>query len=146
MKRYTLRSQSGRPSLGGQPQKVARNAHTRPEHIGRPAGASARDGDREQAARLLQRRSGLERRRIRPARGSERAYGCDFRLNAYPVLTQRKTRHLAGSISSVKSKSRRWDSNPRPTDYKSVALPTELRRHQGFQPSEKPILTNLDQS
>ena len=24
--------------------------------------------------------------------------------------------------------SRRWDSNPRPTDYKSVALPTELRR------------------
>ena len=24
--------------------------------------------------------------------------------------------------------SRRWDSNPRPTDYKSVALPTELLR------------------
>ena len=24
--------------------------------------------------------------------------------------------------------SRRWDSNPQPTDYKSVALPIELRR------------------
>src|SRR5680860_78883 len=25
--------------------------------------------------------------------------------------------------------SQRWDSNPQPTDYKSVALPIELRRH-----------------
>ena len=27
---------------------------------------------------------------------------------------------------------RLWDSNSRPTDYKSVALPTELRRHVDF--------------
>ena len=27
---------------------------------------------------------------------------------------------------------RLWDSNSRPTDYKSVALPTELRRHSDF--------------
>src|SRR5687768_6770915 len=27
--------------------------------------------------------------------------------------------------------SRRWDSNPRPADYESAALPTELRRHLG---------------
>jgi hypothetical protein len=25
--------------------------------------------------------------------------------------------------------SRRWDSNPQPADYKSAALPIELRRH-----------------
>ena len=24
----------------------------------------------------------------------------------------------------------RWDSNPRPADYKSAALPTELRQHE----------------
>ena len=27
-------------------------------------------------------------------------------------------------------KSWRWDSNPRPADYKSAALPTELRQRQ----------------
>jgi hypothetical protein len=31
-------------------------------------------------------------------------------------------------IQHTKKMSRRWDSNPRPTDYKSVALPTELLR------------------
>jgi hypothetical protein len=31
-------------------------------------------------------------------------------------------------ISPYKKKSRRRDSNPRPTDYKSVALPAELLR------------------
>ncbi len=29
--------------------------------------------------------------------------------------------------------SRRWDSNPQPADYKSAALPIELRRHMNYQ-------------
>ncbi len=39
---------------------------------------------------------------------------------------------LAGMFVNLDSgilKSRRWDSNPRPDDYKSPALPAELRRH-----------------
>jgi hypothetical protein len=33
------------------------------------------------------------------------------------------------SVNSLDSWSRRRDLNPRPSDYKSDALPTELRRH-----------------
>ena len=35
-------------------------------------------------------------------------------------------------ITLLKNVSHRRDSNPRPTDYKSVALPAELRWHAGF--------------
>ena len=43
----------------------------------------------------------------------------------YPVVLPR----LPGASSGRRRQSQRWDSNPRPTVYKTVALPTELRRH-----------------
>jgi hypothetical protein len=33
------------------------------------------------------------------------------------------------TIIAILNWSRRWDSNPQPADYKSAALPIELRRH-----------------
>ena len=43
-------------------------------------------------------------------------------------------------VFDIKKLSRRWDSNPRPTDYKSVALPTELLRHYTSIKKEQPLL------
>jgi hypothetical protein len=37
-----------------------------------------------------------------------------------------------GAESSFVKWSWRWDSNPRPADYKSAALPTELRQRQTY--------------
>src|SRR5215203_7408790 len=38
--------------------------------------------------------------------------------------------------------SRRWDSNPRPADYESAALPTELRRPGGASATERTADSN----
>src|SRR5947207_6559215 len=45
-----------------------------------------------------------------------------------PNKSSHPTRTVVSNVRLDESWSRRRDLNPRPTDYKSVALPTELRR------------------
>src|SRR5947208_6676752 len=45
-----------------------------------------------------------------------------------PNKSSHLTRTVVSNVRLDESWSRRRDLNPRPTDYKSVALPTELRR------------------
>ena len=52
-------------------------------------------------------------------------------LTSRPPQSFSRHPRLSKSLSLPKpAKSRRWDSNPQPADYKSAALPIELRRHQ----------------
>jgi hypothetical protein len=48
-------------------------------------------------------------------------------VKAVPADLQSAPFGQLGNLS--KNWSRRWDSNPQPADYKSAALPIELRRH-----------------
>ena len=70
------------------------------------------------------------------------------RIYSPPPLTTRanpqkitSNRFLATSFSlfNRKGKSQRRDSNPRPADYKSAALPTELRWPAQVHPAREPI-------
>lgn len=63
-------------------------------------------------------------RRIRTSVGVRRQIYSLLPLTARPSPQQ--------TFSFLKSVSHRRDSNPRPTDYKSVALPAELRWHAGY--------------
>ena len=52
------------------------------------------------------------------------------KMAAYFRGTAGDCQHIANNISTVpKNWSWREESNPRPADYKSAALPTELRQH-----------------
>ena len=54
--------------------------------------------------------------------------GEPFFSGAYLVRTEKKKDLQDFFVSLCIYWSRRWDSNPQPADYKSAALPVELRR------------------
>ena len=56
------------------------------------------------------------------------------RAMTWRILTARSSMYFF-EIAKEKQKDRkswRWDSNPQPTDYKSVALPIELRQRRSY--------------
>jgi hypothetical protein len=77
-------------------------------------------------ARAAQRKVG----EVRPIVLVPLFFGRDTTLIPVGVNWPSEVRKLFGDLPREKW-SRRWDSNPRPADYESAALPTELRRLGG---------------